>query len=225
MKILEEIDHKYSFDKLEKVIDEFDLCSNWRAILDNNKSINLEYKVLLFYKKIFLKYKIDKTKNILDVGSGLCHNYMISNIIGAKCTCLEKIPCSSGTDESNLYALFHKILNIDLTLYYNINSPNVSIPGKFDYILLLNQTFDEKQNANGDITVWGIEDWKTFFKNLSINLNPDGKILVNWTLQQLNDEHENDPLYTSKNGKVVKYQHNKNFKYFKKHPEFNVRFI
>jgi hypothetical protein len=225
MKILEEIDRKYSFDKLKKVIDRFDLCPNWRAILDNNKSINLEYKVLLFYKKIFLKYKIDKTKSILDVGSGLCHNYMISSIVGAKCTCLEKTPCSTGTDESNLYALFHKILNIELILYYNINSPNVYLPGKFDYILLLNQTFDEKQNANGDITVWGIEDWKKFFTNLNMNLNPGGKILINWTLQQLNDVNENDPLYTSKNGKIVKYQHNKNFKFFKKHPEFNVRFI
>jgi hypothetical protein len=225
MKILEEIDRKYSFNELKKVIDEFNLCSNWRTILNKNKSINLEYKALLFYKKIFLKYKIDKTKSILDIGSGFCHNYMISSIVGAKCTCLEKSPCSTGNDVSNLYALFHKILNIESTLYYNINSPNVALPGKFDYILLLNQSFDEKQNANGDITVWGIEDWETFFKNLNINLNPGGKILINWTLQKWNDINEDDPLYSNQNGKVIKYQHNKNFKFFKKHPEFNVRFI
>jgi hypothetical protein len=225
MKILEEIDCRYGFDKLKKVIDDFDLCSNWRAILNNNKSINLEYKILLFYKKIFLKYKIDKTKSILDVGSGFCHNYMISSIVGSKCTCLEKSPSTTGTDVSNLYALFHKILNIESTLYYNIDSPNVFLPGKFDYILLLNQSFDEKQHTNGDITVWGIEDWKTFFKNLNMNLNPGGKILINWTLQQLNDVHEGDPLYIGKNKKIVKYQHNKNFNFFKNHLEFNVRFI
>jgi cyclopropane fatty-acyl-phospholipid synthase-like methyltransferase len=223
MNIIDVINKKIDLSGLTSLIYNSNLPEDSYIFKFRNPA-NLEKHLTYFYE-IFKRYNIKKGDKILDIGSGLCYVDMICNALDIDCKNIE-LPSNSESEIECLYEKFHKILDSDVT-YHKIKIPSdLPVDDVYDYIFIFNQTFDEKI-VNRSITVWGVEQWKEFFKLLNEHLSPKGKIFINWSKQPYVKE-DLDPIYNTKTnntGRLLKYIHNKNYEYFLANKKYNVYYV
>lgn len=223
MNTLNEILKAVNFKELEQYIKNSNISKKNYLLIKKNNEINFAKKIKFLYKNIFKKFNITGKTKVLDIGSGFCHSYFICKSLNIDYIGLDKSPTNSD-ELCNLYYNFCKKNNINVIIHNILEPDDIVLSEKFNYILLVNQTFDEKQHKDGCITVWGIDEWKVFFTKLNNYLLPGGKIIVNWSKQKLFIK-DKESLYNRKNGNIIKYLHNKNYIFFKKNKQYNVVYL
>lgn len=228
MNLLNEINKNVKLSALIKIIESFNYDDSSKFILNDSGKLKLplENRIIDIYEMVYKKLKLDKIKNkkILDFGSGFCHNNLICKVLGHTCHNVERPPKEHIVGHvSNLYKYFHKILKIKNVEYYEITSPIIKLKNsiKYDYIFILNPTFNER-DVGGSLNIWGVEDWKLFFKCLHKNLKPKGKIIIGWVKGKISDNSFNSNWNSYKNNKMLKFIENKYIEYFTNNNDYKV---
>jgi SAM-dependent methyltransferase len=229
MNIIDEIDNKIiNLHALQRLIESYNYDNSSKFILNElgKMELPLKNRLLYMYEKIYIPLKLDKTKNkkILDLGSGFCHNNLICKALKHICHNIERPPKEEIYGHvSNLYRYFHKILKLKNVEYCEITSPVINLKNnnKYDYIFILNNSFDEIE-VNKQLRIWGIDEWKVFIKCLHRNLKPNGKIIISWSKGKISDKNNHKDWSKYNNCNIVKYLHNKNIDFFNKNKEYRV---